>query len=217
MSLPVALIPLPFTHGIFLRGCWVLQVHFITVGKYWISSKLLILENCQLLNWQRDPSSDIRAWMLKTIITILPHSWNRCREICVSLWHHLPSSIIFLEKKNHTRWFKPWPFHPQNVGGHQQPLKGVTYTTWKGSMAQLPLVLIYHFPLTISTFLGVETAIYGLTYRCNHPKDIPGRIAQTLSRPFSCRAAAGFVLSQVLGEAPGSTDTLDAILKVGRV
>ena len=38
------------------------------------------------MNWQRDPSSDIRAWMLKTIITILPHSWNRCRGImCLTL------------------------------------------------------------------------------------------------------------------------------------
>ena len=36
------------------------------------------------------------------------------------------------------------------------------YTTWKGSMAQLPLVLVYHIPLHIATVWGVWYNSYRL-------------------------------------------------------
>ena len=36
------------------------------------------------------------------------------------------------------RWFKPWPFHPRIVGGHQQPFKRVTFSpSQKRSPAEL--------------------------------------------------------------------------------
>ena len=100
----------------------------------------------------------------------------------------------------------------------------VTYTTWKVDGA----TPMYWFIMALTNPPFGSCAIY-FHYRVTK-KDIltelPGTwwkklverihqffLPQTLSR--HCCGPRG--LSQVLGEAPGSTDTLDAILKVGRV
>ena len=57
---------------------------------------------------------------------------------------------------------------PQKLAGmiRYQFFDQIQYTTWKGSMAQLPLVLVYHSPLLFATELGSGVAPSILSLRC---------------------------------------------------
>ena len=88
---------------------------------------------------------------------------------------------------------------PQKLAGmiRYQIFDQVQYTTWKGSMAQLPLVLVYHSPLLFATELGCGVAPSILSLRCTQMV-IPAwtRSYLFLSTARSCQVGAGFCAQQ---------------------